>query len=84
MFKDLKYHKAYYTTLFCIALFGLFFIYFFKGNTDLQMVIVVLTAFFYCGWGILHHILEHDITAKIVLEYILIGALGITVVFFLL
>ena len=38
---------------------------------------------FYMILGILHHFVNHELTAKIMVEYILIGALGISIVFFI-
>lgn len=47
------------------------------------MLAVVITSLFYVGWGILHHFVHHDLNAKIVVEYVLIGSLGMTVVLFI-
>ncbi len=76
-------HVGYYVSLIAILLFG-FILASLSSDKHLQMVIVILTALFYVIWGILHHLINHDLTAKIVVEYILIGSLGLAAVFFLL
>lgn len=50
----------------------------------LQMALVVFMAFFYAGWGILHHIVHHDLKLKIVLEYVTIAMLGVAITLFVL
>jgi intracellular septation protein A len=48
----------------------------------LQGVIVLLTVVFYVTLGIIHHLINHELTVKIMVEYILIGTLGISILFF--
>jgi len=48
------------------------------------MGIILLCGIFYVVIGIIHHLLAHDISSKIVLEYVLMATLGISIVFFLL
>jgi len=79
-----KSHIGYYIGLFAILGLGLVGTIAVFYDTRLQMLSIFLTAFFYIAWGILHHLINHDLTAKIVVEYVLIGSLGVTVVFFLL
>lgn len=47
------------------------------GNTGLQFFIGVVTTIAYVIWGILHHALKGDLHKKVVVEYILIGAIAI-------
>ncbi len=56
----------------------------FPGNKQIQMMLVVFGAFVYVLWGIVHHYINHNLKTKIVIEYILIGGLGISAIFFLL
>lgn len=77
-------HLGYYVPLFCMLVFGIFLIPHLAYARELQMSLVVAMAAFYVVWGILHHVVHHDITTKIVIEYILIGSLGMTIVMFLL
>ena len=49
-----------------------------------QFFIVVFLGFFYALWGILHHILHHNLRPRIFIEYIVIAVLGISVTVFIL
>lgn len=77
-------HLEYYISLVAILAFGFVLGILVAPNRQLQMGIVLLTTFFYVAWGILHHLLNHDLSLKIVLEYVLIGSLGLAVILFLL
>lgn len=79
-----KNHMEHYVVLLAILGFGFFMAHLASPNKQLQMVVVVLITFFYVGWGILHHLINHDLSAKIVVEYTLIGSFGLSIVFFLL
>jgi hypothetical protein len=82
--KSLKSHLGYYISLTLILSFGFLLVYLSASNRGLQIVIAVLTALFYVFWGIIHHMINHDLHAKIVVEYMLIGGLGLTIVFLIL
>ncbi len=77
-------HIEYYVSLFAILAFGLLFVIVASPNKELQMFIVLLTTFFYVIFGILHHFLHHNLNRKIVIEYVIIGGFGLSVVLFLL
>ena len=80
----IKTHIGYYISLFLILAFGFLLVFLAFPNRGLQMIIVVLTTFFYISWGIVHHLINHDLHAKIVVEYMLVGILGLTIVLFIL
>ena len=84
MYKKFKKHLAYYISLLAILFFGLVLTFLATPNIKLQSVIVSLTISFYVLWGILHHMINHELTPRIMIEYILIGALGISILFFML
>jgi len=75
-------HLFYYSSLISILLFGVILIFVSSPNLKLQSDIILLTIFFYIILGLLHHKINHELTAKIVIEYILIGALGASIIFF--
>ena len=79
-----KNHIGYYIALLVILSSGFSLAFFTSPNKQLQVIVVMITTFFYIAWGILHHLVNHDLTAKIVVEYILIGSFGLSAVFFLL
>ena len=79
-----KEHIIYYLFLLIILALASIVAMRFAFNKQLQMLIVVITTIFYIGLGIVHHKENHDLMAKIVIEYVLIGSLGIMIIFFLL
>lgn len=84
MYKKFKKHLGYYISLLLIFILGLFLIFLANPNTQLQSIIVLLTIFFYVLWGCLHHLINHELSMKIMIEYVLIGALGASILFFML
>ena len=84
MFKKFKKHLAYYLSLITILSLGLILVLLTAPNILLQGLIVLLTVAFYVFWGMLHHLLNHELTLRIMVEYVLIGALGVAILFFML
>jgi multisubunit Na+/H+ antiporter MnhB subunit len=82
MFKKFKKHLGYYITLILILSFGLILILLTSPDVKMQAMIIFITVFFYILWGLLHHLINHELTPRIVIEYVLIGALGLSVLFF--
>ena len=80
---NFKNHIGYYSVLLLIALGGVFLISQTLFDAQMKMLAIVLITFFYVIWGSLHHYIHHNLTVKIMLEYVLIGSLGITLIFFL-
>lgn len=79
-----KKHVGYYLSLIGVLLVGLVGIYMVGVDNQLRMTIVMAMATFSIFWGVLHHYIHHDITAKIVLEYVLIGSVAISLAFLVL
>ncbi len=78
MKQHLHSHVWYYASLSFLLILGCTLIVISGRQPQLQAGAVVMTAFFYAFWGIFHHALHHDISAKIVVEYVLIASLGIS------
>jgi len=66
-----------YIVLVLILLAGIISFYLVRGNPTLQFRIGIITSISYVVWGILHHTLENNLHKKIVVEYLLIGAIAI-------
>jgi len=49
----------------------------FRPNASYQLFTGIATAVAYVLWGIIHHALEKDLHHKIVIEYMLVGAIAI-------
>ncbi|HLD01758.1 MAG TPA: hypothetical protein VJC10_02675 [Patescibacteria group bacterium] len=78
-----KRHIYYHSSVVILLLLGLYLITMFSYDRLKQFVAIGFVAVIYALWGILHHYLEHTLTAKIVIEYVLIGSLGVVIMFFL-
>ena len=46
-------------------------------NSSQQLIVGVITSISYVLWGLIHHALQKDLHKRIVVEYILIGAIAI-------
>jgi hypothetical protein len=77
----IKQHIHYYLSLIAIQVVGLALVLAVAPNHTLMIAIVVLITFFYTFTALLHHKLNHTLTSKIMLEYVLIAALGIRLMF---
>lgn len=84
MFDHLYKHIGYYISLIFILVVGFILVYVNSSDKSFQIEIVFVIVLFYVLWGILHHLLNHDLSVKIVIEYILIGCFGLGIILFLL
>ncbi len=84
MRKKIHDHLPYVLSLITIIVLGILLALQFSYSKQAQMLVVVIITFLYVGIGLFHHKENHDLTSKIVVEYTLIGALGMTIVSFLL
>lgn len=82
--KKIQDHIPYILSLIIIVGLGLLLALQFSYSKQAQMLIVVIITFLYVGIGLFHHKQNHDLAAKIVIEYTLIGGLGMTIVSFIL
>ncbi len=77
-----KYHTGYYITLGVLMFLCLTLLIKSYQIPEYRIIIIFMTAFLYTFWGIAHHVIDHDISLKVVLEYILIASLGIILMLF--
>jgi len=77
-----KQHLFYYFSLAFIVLVGFVTPAYLSGQKTMQLIILVFTACFYVIWGVVHHMIHHSFSIKIVLEYIAIAVLGISLILF--
>ncbi len=83
MIKKLLKHLNYYLLLLIIFTTGVITTVFASPNANLQVAIIATTVVLYVFWGILHHKINHELTRKITIEYLLIGLLGLSIIFFI-
>lgn len=77
-------HLCEYLALATAGVFFIFLLSLFKGDRTAQFTIMLFFAAVYVGWGIVHHHLNRTLYLKIVVEYILIAAIGILLLLILL
>ena len=63
--------------LICILGGGMGAFYYARSNNSLQFIVGVITSVAYVIWGLIHHALKKDLHARVVVEYILMGAIAI-------
>jgi len=76
-----KKHLLYYIVFLAVELTGLGLLMILSDDRFMQFIVICFMSTFYVGWSILHHYHHHDVTIKIVVEYILIGLLGVVISF---
>ncbi|MBP6913627.1 MAG: hypothetical protein KBC00_03390 [Candidatus Levybacteria bacterium] len=72
-------HNSYYIFETFLLGIGFFAIYIYSPHVVIETLLIAFLLVCYSGMGILHHYKEHDIHAKIVLEYILISCLVLSI-----
>lgn len=76
MIKDFKNHFWHYLFLVLILLVGSL-VFTLDPNKIIKFQVGTLVATAYVFWGIIHHSLEKNLNWKIMVEYMLIGALSV-------
>lgn len=82
--KNLKQHFFYYLSLVIVVLFGFSLAFLMYPNLNLGFLFAIITVIFYILFGIIHHRMNHELSTKIVVEYVLIGTLGLGIIFLVL
>lgn len=72
-----KINVLHYIVLGIILCVGVGAFYFVRSDSSLQFIVGVVTSLAYVLWGFIHHALQKDLHQKIVVEYVLIGAIAI-------
>lgn len=75
-------HILHHTIVVGILVLGIGLSLLFSGDRNLQLAAIVATGVVYAAYGIVHHRLEHDLTVKIVLEYVLVALLVVVLFIF--
>jgi hypothetical protein len=66
-----------YAVLGVILIGGIVTFLYVRPNTSLQLAVGIITSVSYIAWGLIHHALQKDLHRKIVVEYLLIGAIAV-------
>ena len=66
-----------YFVLGSILVGGVGVFYYVRPNTDLQFTTGIMTSVAYVIWGIMHHTIKKDLHTRVVIEYMLMGAIAV-------
>lgn len=80
----MKKHLGYYTSFLLIVAASIFLVFQNNGDKNVVLLFVSLFAVSYILWGVLHHLVHHSVTLRIVIEYIVVALLGVAIIFFIL
>lgn len=80
----MKKHLGYYVSFLLIVGASIFLVFQNMSDKNLILIFVSFFAASYVLWGILHHLVHHSVTLRIVIEYIVVALLGVAVIFFIL
>ena len=73
----MKQSAVHFLVLLAILAAGVFAFMYVRPNTTIQLLVGIVTAVLYVLWGFIHHAIKKDLHQKIVVEYLLIGAIAI-------
>lgn len=51
-----------------------------RDNKSMQIIVGILLSVLYATWGIVNHAMQGDLHPKVVVEYLLVGAIAITLI----
>lgn len=79
MIQDVRQHSTHYAFLAGFLAVMMILFLRFKDNEAAAAGVLLLTGTGYIVWGLVHHYLKRDLSAKIAVEYILMAMLVITI-----
>lgn len=83
MVANIRHHLWYYIVTMIIFSLGLILIALNEQNSNLQALLIAMTATCYFVWSLLHHYVHHELHLWIVIEYILFASLGVVLSLYL-
>lgn len=75
-------HVLHYSIVFGIIVLGVAIVGLSSLGKPTQLIGIIGVCLLYFLYGILHHHFEHDLTVKIVVEYVLVAALVVALFLF--
>lgn len=79
--KNLSKHIPHYLSLGAVLLAGILAFLFFSYERVFQVAVAIAVAVSYVAWGIIHHAIHDDLYLTVVVEYIMVAAIGLFIVF---
>ena len=81
--KSVEKHYLHYLLYIVVFGAGLLLVFLTRGNSSLQALFIILVAFIYFLWAMVHHYFRHELHVRVVVEYVLILVLGTLLTLFL-
>ncbi|KKU02595.1 MAG: hypothetical protein UX03_C0030G0016 [Candidatus Woesebacteria bacterium GW2011_GWE1_45_18] len=79
--KNFAKHLPHYFALFGVLFLGALAFYLFSYDRAFQAAVAVAVAIAYVAWGTVHHSIHRDLHLSVFIEYLLVAALGLVIVF---
>ena len=76
---DLSHHFSHYFSLIGIIVATIFGYVVFSYDKNFQLVLIASASLSYFVWGIVHHIIHHDLSFQVAVEYAVIACLGFVI-----
>jgi len=64
-----------------ILLLTVFLFWQVRDSRVMQIIVGLLLSLLYVTWGLIHHAMLGDLYPKVVVEYLLVGAIAMTLIF---
>lgn len=77
--QDIAKHKFAYSLLASISIVYLGLVFLLRNIPQVLLMATITFGVLYFLWGIIHHLYEKNLNMRLVLEYVLVTALGIVV-----
>lgn len=52
-----------------------------NGSRDLQFLVGFVSSLSYVLWGIIYHVIERDLYPRVVVEYVVVAAVGLVLLY---
>lgn len=79
--KSIAKHLPHYLTLLGILVLGGAAFILFSYDKAFQIGISIAVAAAYVVWGVVHHLIHRDLHLSVFIEYLLVAALGLVIIF---
>lgn len=79
--KNFGKHLPHYLALFGVLLLGALAFSLFSYDRSFQVGVIIATALAYVAWGTVHHHIHRDLHLAVFIEYLLVAALGLVIIF---
>jgi len=73
-------HVFNYIVLFFILVLTVFLFWIVRDDKTMQMLVGILLSILYVAWGMVYHAMQGSLYPKIVIEYLLVGAIAVIVI----